>query len=133
MENFSAPPTPTPTPTTSSTNSSSSNSSSNNTSGGGSVSGAKADSSEVNKAQSILNQPAVLGTSFENPSHISDQINVSKILDNNLATKQSHSLSSTQIPGGLLLVSGGIVALASLIFISTFHSSHLPFVKPFPK
>ena len=72
--------------------------------------------------QSISSPPGVLGIDFENPGHISDEINVSGILDElkNPEVKKITTDPAKQILGGLLMVSGGIVTLASLGFALTF-------------
>ena len=115
------PPTPTPTPVaaTSSSDSGTSSSDSSSSTSNSSVIASPA-KPEKQSSTSISSQPSVLGVSFENPNHISDQINVTHILE-----KPKIDYSAKEILGGLLMVSGGIVTLASLGFIITF-------LKPFP-
>ncbi len=72
--------------------------------------------------------PDVLGITFENPGHISDQINVGGLLDQQqkLVTGKNSGYSAKEILGGLLVISGGIVTLASFGLLATF-------IKPIPK
>ncbi len=72
-------------------------------------------------SNSISSLPDVLGITFENPNHISDQINTSNILG-------KQKTKPTQTLGGLLIISGGIVTLAFLGLLSTF-----TFLKPSPE
>lgn len=125
------PPTPTPTPTPTSTSSTSSSGSSDSSSSTNDATSTNTTVSssiiadpakpEKQSSTSISTEPSVLGISFENPSHISDQINITKVLDKPKIT----GLSAKEILGGLLMVSGGIVTLTSLGFVITF-------LKPFP-
>lgn len=130
-------PTPTPTPTASATgssNSETSSTSSNNTSTSSSTSlTSSGDTTTViarseATSQSLLSPPAVLGIEFENPSHISDEINVSHVLDEfkNPEISKIKTDPAKQILGGLLKVSGGIITIAGLGFAATF-------IKPIPK
>jgi len=115
-----APPTPTPTPTTTSSSSTgtSSSSSDNSTS--------KATVSTTNTSRVGFDSPevnsGVLGIEFQNPSHISDQINVSHVLDElkNPEIKKTEKNTAQEILGGLLMISGGIVTVAGLGFSLTF-------------
>ncbi len=75
---------------------------------------------------SITSTPAVLGTTFQNPSHISDQINVTGLLDKQKKLTPSQVNPVKQTLGGLLIVSGGVVTLAVFGLIATF-------LKPSPK
>ncbi|MDD5147048.1 MAG: hypothetical protein PHV63_00655 [Candidatus Daviesbacteria bacterium] len=119
-------PTPTPIPTQTPTSTISSGTSSNSTSSTASTSEMGSDSSEVSSrsettnqsSNSILSTPDVLGVTFQNPNHISDQINISKILEEqkNLIPKNS----ANEFLGGLLIVSGGIITLASFGLLATF-------------
>lgn len=115
------PPTPTPTPTPTSSSTSSPSSSSNSTS---------SDSTSTTvTTSSITDPPEILGLTFENPSHISDQINVSNILDKEKNTDNSKittGYSPKQILSGLLMASGGTAVLAAIGLILTF-------LKPSPK
>lgn len=126
-------PTPIPTPTSTSIISSDSSNSSNP-----SVSFNTSNISTTSIPDTNISRSDILGISFENPSHISDQINVSGILNKqeNPNTKEvtNHSTFSN-----LLIITGGFVALTSLGLIATFSPwnlffrRHLSFVKPFPK
>lgn len=121
-----AQPTPTPTPTLVATNTSTSLSASTPETSStiiANTSGAGFDSPEVD-----FGAPGVLGIKFENPSHISDQMNVTGLLDQekNALTKQKPANRALENLGGLLLVSGGIVTLASVGLLATFF-------KPIPK
>ncbi|MBI2596790.1 hypothetical protein HYW41_01415 [Candidatus Daviesbacteria bacterium] len=71
---------------------------------------------------------SVLGIQFENPSHISDQINVSGILDElkNPTPSKITKTPAQQFLGGLLIVSGGIVTLASAGLAATFLAKPIP-------
>ncbi|EKD85152.1 MAG: Esterase [uncultured bacterium] len=142
-----ASPTPTPSPTPASTGTSSGN---NNSS-----SGTTQETNQSNNPTSVLtastskeSEPTfevnkrVLGINFENPARISDQINVTNILgeQKKLSTKKKTINPASQILGGLLMVSGGIITLAFLGLITTifqgkklFFKRRLPFVKPFPQ
>lgn len=110
---------PTSTPTSAPASTSSSSDSSSNSSSSPTV----IVKSEATKQStpSISDPSSVLGVKFENPSHISDQINITKILEKPKIT----SFNVKEILGGLLLVSGGVVVIASLGFVITL-------IKPFP-
>lgn len=120
------PPSPTPTPTPSSTANTS-----DHTSGVGSDSPEVNENVSVNSAKqspdSIFSVSDVLGVNFKDPNHISDQINISNILSEQKNTKieKIPANPATQMLGGLLMVSGGIVAIVSLGLAATF-------LKPFP-
>ena len=81
------------------------------------------DSFEVGKLSGT-----VLGIQFQNPSHISDEINVTHVLDElkNPEISKKEDSPAKQILSGILLVSGGIVIVAGLGFAATF-------IKPTPK
>ncbi|MBI2086304.1 chitobiase/beta-hexosaminidase C-terminal domain-containing protein [Candidatus Daviesbacteria bacterium] len=122
----------TPTPTITSGNSSSSSSSNINSPGASTnfttTNTPKVGFDSFGVEGSILSPPAVLGVTFPNPGHISDEINVSQILnksENPVVSKTSAS-STEQILDGLLIISAGIVTLASLGLIFTF-------IKPIPE
>lgn len=69
-----------------------------------------------------VSSPEVLGIEFINPNHISDQINIEKILeqDEKQVIESLDKPSAKEILNGLVIVSGGIIALASLGFVATF-------------
>ncbi|MDD5415665.1 MAG: hypothetical protein PHE48_01520 [Candidatus Daviesbacteria bacterium] len=123
-------PTLIPTPTQTPTSIISSGTSSNSTSNTVSTSEVDSDSSEVNSkrettnqsSNSILSTPDVLGITFQNPNHISDQINVSKVLEEqkNLISNKNDEKPAEEFLGGLLIVSGGIITLASFGLLATF-------------
>ncbi len=133
--------------TKSSSSESSSSSSSTNNSSGTSISTPEEPKpfSGVNEGEdpkpfsALSSTPDILGISFENPSHLSDEINTSGILNPN------RNQTNSNFPVALLIVSGGIVlvAIVGLISSFTFGSSTLgssplsrgkfPFTKPFPK
>lgn len=125
------PPTPTPTPAPASTTTA-------NTSGASAANTSKvgSDSFEVNSMNEITKQSQdfissssdILGLTFEKPHQISDQINISGLLDEQKSLIPNKAIINpvTQILGGLLVVSGGIVTLASFGLIATF-------LKPIPK
>ncbi len=122
-------PTPTPTPTPiSATNSSTSGSTSTTITN-------VIPSVNEQFHDSISSSPGILGVNFENPSHISDEINVSHVLDelkNPPAVNHTEN-SVKQILGGLLIASGGVVTLAAVGLLTTFASPHASLLKPFPK
>ncbi len=138
-------PTPTPTsaPATSNNSSDTGASSSNSNSTNQTTSSDNSNSANTTPSPAVIpTQPSILGVSFKNPSHISDEINVSHILDKpeNVNVSKITSYTPKEILGGLLIVSGGIITLALLGLLATFSpltnlffKSRLPFVKPFPK
>lgn len=126
-----AQPTPTPTPTPASTttaNTSEVSTTVANTPGESKLTpGVNSRGDPTKQSQdSITSPPAVLGMTFEKPNQISDQINISGLLDQQKKLTPSKTNPVDQILGGLLLASGGIVTLASLGLIATF-------LKPAPK
>ncbi len=167
-------PTPTPTPvpiTTSSTSGSSSSDNSTSTTNTGSSETNNSTSAATTSSvvttivnvipnvseeshDSISSSPAILGISFTNPSHISDEINVHHLLEKNenLIPSKITEPSVKQTLGGLLIVSASLGALASMGLGLTFmplkalsavktlpslkplsFSGKTSFVKPFPK
>ncbi|MBI2600782.1 hypothetical protein HYW42_02410 [Candidatus Daviesbacteria bacterium] len=122
-------PTPTPTPApASSTGSSSGNNSSDNTNNTSTTTSNVGLGMNSSTQQSITSPPAVLGVTFKNPSYISDQINVSKILGENRKELSNNSpqASVDQILSRLLIISGGILTLSFFGLIATF-------IKPTPR
>lgn len=134
-------PTSLPTTGTTSTDRSNSNSTGSNSSPGNQDSSTNNNSNSANnetssiftghdvitQTQSLNSSPAVLGITFKNPSHMSDQINV-----NNMFSKQENINSEQTIPafkqnlGGLLIISGDIAVLAFIGLLITF-------IKPTPR
>ena len=106
---------------------STSSSSSSGISSGSSSSSSNSTSTET-ATQSLTSPPAVLGIQFENPSHISDEINTSGIL-NEAKTEIIKPVPNPvqQILSGLLIASVGVVTVASFGLATTF------FLKPTPK
>lgn len=94
-----------------------------------------------NIISTVIPASEILGISFKNPSHIADQLNVSDILNEqeNSSTGKIISYSANQTLSGLLIVTGGMVALTTLGLIITFSPWNLFFrghtspVRPFPK
>ncbi|MBI2330130.1 hypothetical protein HYU94_01965 [Candidatus Daviesbacteria bacterium] len=80
-------------------------------------------STSTSKANVTTNTPDsdILGLAFENPSHISDQINVGNLLGQKkeLIPNKNTGYSAEEILGGLLKVSGGIITLASFGLLAT--------------
>lgn len=126
-------PTPTPTPTPSpspspnpsasaNTTASSSNSDSDSNSSS-STTAISVNSSDNSKTEdsSLFSPPDVLGVTFANPRHISDEINLSGLLDQQEKLKIEKKVLNPFIEnlGGLLMVSGGFVAFASLGLLVT--------------
>jgi len=72
-------------------------------------------------SESISHQDNILGANFENPGHISDRINIEKVLEK---PKQT-GYSSKEILKGLLIVAASIFSLASVGLFLTFYN-------PFP-
>lgn len=123
-------------PVTSTTSGSSSNSTSSTTSNTNSASTTPGESKPTpgvnsDNQTSILSAPQndnpnILGVNFPNPGHISDEINVSGLLDQQKKLTPTKTDFVDQILGGLMLISGGVITLASLCLITTL-------LKPIPK
>ncbi len=74
-----------------------------------------------------VSSPDVLGISFPNPNHVSDEINTSGILNETKTEASKITNPAKQILNGLLIASAGVVAVASVGLATTF------FLKPTPK